>query len=100
MRPKDCSLCAKINKKASDRVVIRGKSRCGSFYEDYSGNGAEGYCESFATLDRLDDKPLVRSAMMPKNEGEAVMLAIDKEGSTSHVSPPKKSPREPRADNN
>jgi len=50
--------------------------------------------------DRLDEKPLVRSAMMPKNEGEAVMLAIDKEGSTSHVSPPKKSPREPRADNN
>jgi hypothetical protein len=29
MRPKDCSLCAKINKKAPDRVVNPGqKSRC------------------------------------------------------------------------
>ena len=49
MRPKDCSLRAKINKKAPDRVVTRGKSCCGSFYEDYSRNGAEDYCESFAT---------------------------------------------------
>ena len=37
-------------RKAPDRVAIRGKSRCGSSYVDCTENVAEGYCESFKTL--------------------------------------------------
>jgi hypothetical protein len=41
----------------------------------------------------LDGQPPVRAVIVPKNEGEVVMLAIGREGSTFNASPPMKSPR-------
>jgi len=54
MRPKDCSLFAKMKEKP--RIVWNPgqESHCGSSYEVYAENGAEGYPESFATPRRIE----------------------------------------------
>ena len=49
MRPKDCSLCAKINKKAPDRVT-RGKCLAAILYKVCPEDGVKGYFESFTIL--------------------------------------------------